>query len=98
MACWVGAGQRGIVGLGAEPEYIGSRVESGRLKESECPRRRTGLGSGGQPQMGENLGSRPGIFDGGDDRQGAATVRTVCHSRLAFLVDLDRHRGRRLLQ
>ncbi len=29
--------------------------------------------------MGENPGNYPGIFDGGDERQGAATVRTVCH-------------------
>ncbi len=34
--------------------------------------------TGGQPQVGENLGNYPGIFDGGDDRHGAATVRTVC--------------------
>ena len=29
--------------------------------------------------MGEDLGNHRGIFDGGDDRQGAATVRTVRH-------------------
>ncbi len=29
--------------------------------------------------MGENLGDHRGIFDGGDDRHGAATVRTVGH-------------------
>jgi len=39
-----------------------------------------GAGSGGQPQMGEDLGNYPGIFDGGDDRHGAATMVTVSHS------------------
>jgi hypothetical protein len=29
--------------------------------------------------MGENLGDHRGVFDGGDERQGAATVRTGCH-------------------
>ena len=32
---WVQA--KGIVGLGSEPDGIGSRVGSGRLRESECP-------------------------------------------------------------
>lgn len=32
-----------------------------------------------EAKMGENLGPHRGIFDGGDDRQGAATVRTVGH-------------------
>jgi hypothetical protein len=29
--------------------------------------------------MGENLGDHRGFFDGGDERQGAATVRTGGH-------------------
>ena len=29
-----------------------------------CPRRRTGWSSGGQPQMSEDLGNHPGIFEG----------------------------------
>ena len=54
-------------------------MESDRLKEIDCPRRRTGWASGGQAQMGEDFGNDRGTFDGGNDRQGAATVRTVCH-------------------
>ncbi len=54
---------------------------SGRLKEIACPRRRTGRGSGGQAQVGEDLGNYPGIVDGGDERHGAATVRTVGHRK-----------------
>jgi len=46
---------------------------SGCLKEIAGPSRGTGWGSGGQSQMGENLGHHRGIFDGGDDRHGAAT-------------------------
>ena len=29
--------------------------------------------------MGENLGNHRWIVNGGDERQGAATVRRVCH-------------------
>ena len=65
---WVQA--KGIVGSGSEPDGIGSRVESGRLQESEGPRRRTGRGFGGQAQMGEDLGNHHGTVDGGDDRYG----------------------------
>ena len=44
-------------------DHIGSRVAPGRLKEGAVP----GRGSGGQTQMGEDLGSHRGIFDGGDE-------------------------------
>lgn len=53
-------------------------MASGCLKEIGGPGRRTGWGSVGQPQMGENLGDHRGVFDGEDERQGAATVRTGC--------------------
>ncbi len=52
------------------------------MREIECPRRRPRRGSGGQSQVGENLGNYPGIFDGGDDRHGTATVRTVCQEEI----------------
>jgi len=55
---WVGGGPRRIVGSGIEPDGFGSRVESGCVKEIECPRRRKGRGFGGQAQMGENLANR----------------------------------------
>ena len=35
--------------------------------------------------MGGDLGNHRGIFDGGDDRHGAAIVRTVC--QLWFVID-----------
>ncbi len=55
-----------------ESDGMGSRVESGRLKEIAGPRRRTVWGSGGQAQVGENLDDHRRLFDGGDDGQGAA--------------------------
>jgi len=36
-----------------------------------------GRGPGGQAEMGEDLGDHGGIFDGGDDLQGAAAVGVV---------------------
>ncbi len=39
--------------------------------------------TGGQPEMGENLGNYRGLFDGGNDFQGAATVGAV------FDVDIE---------
>ena len=65
-----------VIGSGIEPDGIGPRVESGCLKEVTGPSRGTGRGSEGQSQMGENLAKHRGIFDGGDDRQGAAAVRS----------------------
>ncbi len=67
---------REIVGSGTEPE---SRVVLGRLKEltgaAQAPRWR----ASGQAQMGENLDDHRGLFDGGDERQGATTVGTGGH-------------------
>ena len=57
-----------------EANEIGSRVGSGRLKERESLHRRTGWGFGGQAQMGEDLGNDRGIFNGGDERQRAASI------------------------
>ncbi|MCP3881072.1 MAG: hypothetical protein GY701_22165, partial [Sulfitobacter sp.] len=34
---------------------------------------------GGQAEMGENLGDDPGLFDGGDDLEFAATVGAMFH-------------------
>ena len=53
----------GIVGSRVEPEYIGSRVASGRLKEITGPGRRTEWSSGGEAQMGENLGHHRGLLN-----------------------------------
>ena len=38
-----------------------------------------GWGSGGQPQMDEDLGHHGGLFDGGNERQGAAALRSGGH-------------------
>lgn len=74
-----GKGQRENVGSGTDPEYVGSRVGSSRVKAvpgaGRCPR----WGAGGQPQMPENLDAHRGHIDGGNKRHGAATVRTCCH-------------------
>ena len=48
---------------------------SGRLKGGAELRRGPGWGSGGQPQMGEDLDNHRRIFDGGNERQGAAALR-----------------------
>ncbi len=70
-----GTGQRKRVGSGPEPESGGlgclqERVEAGWG---------SWWGPGGQAQVAQNLADHRGLFNGGDDRQGAATVRTVSH-------------------
>jgi len=57
-----------------EADCIGSRVGSGRLKERVALHWRTRWGFCGQAQMREDFGNDGGIFDGGDERQGAATI------------------------
>jgi hypothetical protein len=52
---------------------------SGRLKGGAELRRGPGWGSGGQTQVGEDLGNHHGIFNGSDDRQGVAALRIGCH-------------------
>ena len=69
--------------VGSEIERYGSgfkrvSVGSGRVKKRVGLDRRTGWGSGGQAQMSEDLGNHRWIYDGGDNRQGAATLRTGC--------------------
>ena len=59
---------------GMAADSIGSRVGSGRLKKRVGLYRRAGWSSGGQAQMSEDLGNHRGIYDGGDNRQGAATL------------------------
>jgi hypothetical protein len=58
---------------------IGSQVGSGRVKKRIGLYRGTGWGSLGQAQMSEDLGDHRWIYDGGDNRQGSATLRTGCH-------------------
>jgi hypothetical protein len=50
---------------------------SGHLESIECPRRGSRRCSDGQAEMREDLGSHGGMFDGGEDRQGAAAVGTL---------------------
>ena len=54
----------------------GNGLGSGRL-EGGVPRWCSGRCPGGQAEMGEDLGNHGGMFDGGDDRQGAAAVGTL---------------------
>jgi hypothetical protein len=54
----------------------GSSLGSDRL-EGGVPRGCSGRCPGGQAEMGEDLGNHGGMFDGGDDRQGAAAVGTL---------------------
>ena len=47
--------------------------------DSERSRDSTAKMTGGQPEMGENLGNDPGLFDGGNDLQLPTTVRAMFH-------------------
>ena len=60
-------------------EGLASWVVSSRLKEWGGLHRRMGWGFGGQGQMGEDFDNHRGIFDGGNERDQAATVGTGCH-------------------
>ena len=59
-------------------------VKSGRFEEIERPRGSAGWRPGGQPEMGENLGNNPGLFDSGDDLEVAATVRAMFHVDIEY--------------
>jgi hypothetical protein len=61
----------------------GSGLGSGRLDESEVPRRRSGRCPGGQAEVGKDLGDHGGIYDGGEDRQGAAATQGHCSMSIA---------------
>ena len=79
---WEGKGQGGVWAPGwnrMKAEGIASWLGSGRLKERGGLDRRTGWGFGGQAQMGEDLHNHPGIFDGGNEDDRAATVGTGGH-------------------
>ncbi len=66
-------------------QEMGSRIGggSGRLGSIEGPGRCSGRSSGGQAEMGEDLGDHGGMFDGGDDLQGVAALGAV------FPIDLE---------
>lgn len=55
----------------------GVGMESGRFEEIERPWRRLGRCPGGQAEMSENPGDHSGIFNGGDDLQGAVAAMVV---------------------
>lgn len=79
VALEVGESQGGL--LAQELNRMESALgrASGRLKEGAELRRGPGWGSSGQPQMGEDLDHHGGLLDGGNERQGAAALRTVGH-------------------
>ncbi len=52
---------------------------SGQLETIEGPGRCSRRCSGGQAEMGEDLGDHGGMLDGGDDLQGAAAQGAVFH-------------------
>ena len=56
-----------------------SRVCSGGIKERAGQGRRTGWGFRGEAQMREDIGNDRGIFDGGNERDRAATMGTGGH-------------------
>ncbi len=61
-----------------------NRMESGHgWSQAVCKRLHARAGergrARGQAQMGEALDDHRGLFDGGNERQGAATVRTGGH-------------------
>ncbi|MGI0015048.1 MAG: hypothetical protein ACREBU_16645 [Nitrososphaera sp.] len=53
---------------------MGDQASSNRSKALAAARGRC---AGGQAEMGEDLGNHGGVYDGGDDLQGAATMGAV---------------------
>ncbi len=75
----IGKGRGGLLAQGLNRMEAGRiRVGSGRLQAIADPGLELGWSSGGPLQMGEDLGHHHGIFDGGDERKGAATMRIGC--------------------
>jgi hypothetical protein len=70
-------GPRGRVGSGAEPDGDGDR-RGIRPVGIEGPGRCSGRCSGGQAEMGKDLGNHGGMLDGGDDLQGATATQGQC--------------------
>ena len=77
---------RGRVGSGAEPDGRGVDGGSGQLESIEGPGRCSGRCSGGQTEMGEDLGNHGGMLNVGDALQGAAALGAVFHIDLKTLV------------
>ena len=56
----------------------------GHLESVEWPRGRSGRCPGGQAEVREDLGDHGGIFDGGDELQGAAALRALLDVDLEY--------------
>ena len=67
-----------------EPRLSSERQARMAWLDSKRSRDSTAKMTGGQAEMGENLGDDPGLFDGGDDLECAATVGDMFH------VDIER--------
>ena len=71
---------------------------SGLLESIEGPGHCSRWCSGGQADMGEDLGNHGGMLDGGDELQGAPALAAVFHidldTRLSSRAQLARRRGR----
>ena len=83
LASRASEGQGGLSAQGLNRMGSGIGGGSGQLESIEGPRRCSGRCPGGPAQMREDLGDHGGIFDGGDDRQGATTLGAV------FQVDIE---------
>ena len=52
---------------------------SGQQAKQGSVAKMAGCRSGRHPEMGKNLGDDPGLFDGGDDLEFAATMGAMFH-------------------
>ena len=81
LASRASEGQGGGSAQGLNRMGAGIGGGSGQLESIEGPGRCSGRCSGGQTEMGEDLGNHGGMLDGGDDLQGATA--------LGALLDVD---------
>jgi hypothetical protein len=84
LASRASVGQRRLSAQGVEPDGRGSRPGIRRpFGIGRMIARAIGRCSGGQAEMGEDLGDHGGMLDGGDDLQGSAALGAV------FQVDVE---------
>ena len=56
----------------------------GHLESVEWPRGRSGRCPGGQAEVGEDLGDHGGVYDAGNELQGAAALRALLDVDLEY--------------
>ena len=79
------SGERGARGR-SERDGIGDRWGIRPVGIHRRPCRCSGRCSGGQTEIGEDLGNHGGMFDGGDDLQGAAATQGHCSMSISNAV------------